>query len=155
MPFAASQGVAYAALPTAESDIFTQQIVPSDARTELVRQFFHKYSSPLEPYAQNIIEAADTYHLDFRLLPAIAMQESNLCAKAPAGSYNCWGYGIYDGKVTKFENYQQAIDKVTKTLANDYKTQGLETPTDIVRKYTPSDTGKWVNSVSYFLNQLQ
>ncbi len=146
--------VSYAALPSAEN-IFDIKINEKDARVEIVKQFLNKYGSPLEPFSQNIIDAADKYNLDFRLIPAIAMQESNLCKKAPANSYNCWGFGIYGKKTTTFDNYVQAIDTVTKTLALEYKNKGLGTPEEIMSKYTPSNNGAWAASVNHFMNVLQ
>lgn len=126
-----------------------------DARTEMVRQFFAKYKSPLEPFAKEVISSADTYNLDFRLIPAIAMQESNLCSKIPIDSHNCWGFGIYGGKVTKFENFPTAIETVTRTLARNYKAKGLETPEQIMKKYTPSSNGSWARGVNHFMEVLQ
>ncbi len=146
--------VAYAALPSIQS-ISQGAIQLTDARPEIVRQFFTRYNSPLTPYADLVVSMADKYGLDFRLIPAIAMQESNLCNKAPIGSNNCWGFGIYGGKVKAFENYEQAIETVTKTLAKEYKQDGLHTPGEIVKRYTPSDNGKWVYAVTHFMEQLQ
>jgi hypothetical protein len=57
--------------------------------------------------------------------------------------------------MTTFDNYGQAIDTVTKTLAIDYKDKGLQTPEEIMSKYTPSNTGAWAASVSHFMRQLQ
>src|SRR5262245_16034413 len=76
------QKVEYAALPTYQN-VFSTEIIVQDGRTEAVRQFFAEYNSPLEPYAEDVIKAADEYGLDFRLIPSIAMQESNLCKKIP------------------------------------------------------------------------
>lgn len=148
------KNVSYAALPSIENTL-SQQVTGQDARVEIVRQFFHKYQSPLEPYADFLVRTEDAYRLDFRLLAAIAMQESNLCLKAPLGSDNCWGFGIYDGKVTRFANYEDAITTVAKTLSSDYANKGLVEPSAIVSRYTPSDNGRWVSSVNYFMNQLQ
>lgn len=145
---------AYAALPSAENTL-SGKIFQKDARVDTVKSFLNQYASPLEPFAQNIIDAADKYSLDFRLIPAIAMQESNLCKKAPKNSNNCWGFGIYGKKVTTFDSYGQAIDTVTKTLALEYKAKGLETPEEIMSKYTPSSNGSWASSVNHFMNQLQ
>jgi len=145
--------VAFAALPSAEN-VLGDSITSKDARIEIVRQFFAKYKSPLEPYAQNIVEDADKYGLDYRLLPAIAMQESNLCQKIIADSYNCWGFGIYGKKVTRFESYPEAIDTVTRTLVKNYVSGGLNTPEEIMKKYTPSSNGSWAYSVSYFMSLL-
>ena len=146
--------VSYAALPTID-DLFTQEVLGKEARVEIIRQFFAKYHSPLEPYAKLIVDTADNYGLDHRLLPAIAMQESNLCLKAPADSYNCWGFGIYGGKVTRFSGFEEAIETVTKTLSLRYKDKGLVNPEEVVRLYTPSDDGKWVYAVNHFMDKLQ
>lgn len=146
--------VSFAALPSMQN-MAKGEILSVDARIELIRQFFARYDSPLEPYAKNVIDAADNYGLDFRLIPAIAMQESNLCKKVPADSHNCWGFGIYGDKITKFDNYPQAIDTVTKTLAKQYKAKGLDTPEEIMSKYTPSSNGSWARSVTYFINVLR
>lgn len=146
--------VAYAALPPLQN-ISQEEITQTDARVELVRQFFARYKSPLETHAKDVVFYADLYGLDFRLIPAIAMQESNLCHKTPANSYNCWGYGIYGKQVRRFENYAEGIHQVTKTLATVYKKNGLETPAEIMSRYTPSSNGSWARSVSHFMNQLQ
>jgi hypothetical protein len=144
----------YAALPTMDKS-FTAEIITNDGRTEAVRQFFARYNSILEPHAGDIVKAADEYGLDYRLLPAIAMQESTLCRRIPVDSYNCWGFGIYGGKVTRFSNFTEAINTVTKTLATKYKSRGLITPDEIVTMYTPSDEGKWSFSVNHFMEELQ
>ncbi len=148
------QKVAFAAIPTAEN-LFDDQIVSQDSRVENLKLFFAEYNSPLEPYAQNFVNVSEKYGLDYRLLPAIAMQESNLCKKAPKNSYNCWGFGIYGKKVTKFSSFDQAINSITKTLATQYKGNGLVTPEEIMSRYTPSNNGAWARSVEHFMNLLQ
>src|SRR3990167_5675268 len=146
--------VAFAALPSVEN-VLGDSIISKDARIEIVKQFFAKYKSPLEPFASNVVKDADKYGLDFRLLPAIAMQESNLCQKIITDSYNCWGFGIYGNKVTRFDSYPEAIGTVTKTLATNYIAGGLNTPEEIMKKYTPSNNGSWAYSVNYFMELLQ
>ncbi len=150
-----AENISYAALPT-NQNLIEQSIEQKDARVANLQQFFTRYQSPLEPYAQDIIDSADYYDLDWKLVPAIAMQESNLCKKIPKDSYNCWGFGIYGSKVTRFTNYQDAIKIVTKTLATEYKEKrGLETPSEIMTRYTPSNTGAWAYAVSHFINVLE
>lgn len=152
--FKSSKTVSYAALPST-SDIVQEEIVQQDARVEMVRQFFARHNSPLEPYAENVVSSADMYGLDFRLIPAIAMQESNLCKKAPGNSHNCWGFGIYGTQVMRFSNYEQAIETVTKTLFHQYKKNGLVTPEEIMSRYTPASNGSWARGVTHFMNLLQ
>jgi hypothetical protein len=147
--------VAYAALPTTQNNIFSASISQGDGRTERIREFLAEYNSPLEPYASDIVAAADEYGIDYRLVPSIAMQESNLCRVIPNGSNNCWGFGIYGHTVTHFANYKEGIYTVTKALAQNYKAHGLITPQQIMTMYTPGSNGSWAFSVNYFMQRLQ
>jgi hypothetical protein len=147
--------VAFAALPS-NQNVFTDTIVQEEARVEIVRQFLAKYKSPLEPHAEYIVDMADKHGLDFRLLPAIAMQETNLCKKAKEGSYNCWGWGVYGGKYTFFESYPAAIETISRTLAHKYRNKyGLVTPDEIQQLYNPSNTSNWAYAVNHFMEKLQ
>lgn len=147
-------GIAYAALPPSDNDV-SGVVNEADSRTEIVRQYLASYNSPLEDYAPDIIAAADRYNIDFRLLPAIAMQESNLCKRVIVDSHNCWGWGIHGSKVTKFSNYPEAIETITKTLATKYRDQGLTTPKEIAKLYNPSNTNNWIGNVTSFMNDLK
>src|SRR5258708_2556960 len=81
-----SNSVAFAALPSGDT-VLEDQLSSKDVRTESLRLFLQKNKSPLEPYSTNLIDSANKYGIDYRLLPAIAMQESNLCKKAPKDSH--------------------------------------------------------------------
>lgn len=127
----------------------------TEARVEVLQEFFKRYDSPLLAHAQEIVDKADEYSLDWRLIPAIAMQESTLCKKIPKNSFNCWGFGIYGGKIKRFDNFSKAIDAVTKSLAQEYKEKrGLEAPHEIVTRYTPGST-TWADKVSLVMNRIQ
>ena len=146
--------VSYAALPTTQNVLSATIYADDGGKTEKIRLFLAKYNSPLEPHAQDIVNAAEEYGLDHRLIPAIAMQESGLCKTIPDNSYNCWGFGIYGGKVTRFSDYKEGIYTVTKALAVRYKDQGLVTPEQIMTMYTPNSNGSWAKSVNHFMDQL-
>lgn len=143
----------FQALPsdTSQSSI---DVELSDARVQALEDFFAKYNSPLVGHAKTIVSEADKYNIDYRLLPAIAMQESTLCKRMIKNSYNCWGYGIYDGKVIRFTSYDQAIQTITKTLAHKYVQKGFVDPEEIVQKYTPSDTGRWPQVVNMMMQKI-
>lgn len=152
-----NQTAVYAALPEVLGDA-TTNVESKDARAEILRQYFSRYKSPLEPYSTYIVEVSDNYGFDFRLLPSIAMQESNLCQKIPENSYNCWGYGIYGDKVLRFRNYEEAIERVAKALREDYVDKGLQTPEQIMSKYTPPSVekgGPWAVAIRQFFTDLQ
>lgn len=145
--------ISYSVVPP-EAEKTQVTLSPKEARVAVLEEFFGRYSSPLKDYAQAIVDAADNYELDYRLLPAIAMQESTLCQKIPDDSHNCWGFGIYGGKVTKFSDYGEAINVVSKAMARDYHGQGLQNPSEIVSKYTPANTNDWAQNVSYVMERI-
>lgn len=127
----------------------------SDNRVSNLKSFFRKYNSPLFDYAEIIVMFSDKYQFDYRLLPAIAMQESNLCRHIPENSHNCWGWGIYGANVIRFDNYEEAIETVAKGLKKQYLDKGLITASAIMEKYTPSSKGSWQNGVNTFLKMLE
>lgn len=148
-----SQKPKYQALPEKTREILAQTSV-QDGRVIALQKFFAQYKSPLEPHAQLIVELADKYNLDYRLLPAIAMKESTLCQKIPKDSHNCWGYGIYGGKVKRFKNYEEAITTVSKGLGTRYVELGLVDPQQIMAKYNPVSTGSWAETVSFVMEKI-
>ncbi len=146
----------YAALPRSESYI-TDDISRIDAKAKIIENFFKEYKSPLSAYSSTFIQVADKNQLDWRLLPSIAMQESNGGKKVVNDSYNPFGYGIYGGLVLKFNSWEEAIERVGKALREDYLNQGLKTPYQIMTKYTPpslSADGAWAKGVSTFMEEL-
>lgn len=126
-----------------------------DARPTLLENFFIKYKSPLIPYAFYLVDIADKYGLDYALIPAMAMQESQACLKIPDNSYNCWGYGIYGDKVVKFASYEEGIEKVAKTLKEKYLKDSLTNPDLIMSRWTPSSNGSWSYAVNYFMQEIK
>lgn len=127
----------------------------TDGRVANLKNFFRKYNSPLYDEAELIVSVSDQYKFDYRLLPAIAMQESNLCKYIPENSYNCWGWGIYGSTVTRFDSYSETIKTVAKGIKNNYINQGLITASSIMEKYTPSSNGSWAHGVNTFLRMLE
>lgn len=123
-----------------------------DARVRALNEFLSLYSSPLLQYAPLIVEVSDKYGLDYRLLPAIAMQESNLCKKIPEGSFNCWGYGIYGGKVIRFKSFEEGIETVAEALYKDYNAQGIVEPAKINERYASDE--HWNKGVRFFIERL-
>lgn len=128
--------------------------VDKDKRVAVLKAFFRKYDSPLYDHADFIVKISDEYGLDYRLLPAISMQESGACKVIPHGSHNCWGWGIYGNTVTRFSSYPEAIETVSRGLKKYYIDEGLTTPEQIMSKYNPSSNGSWSFGVNYFLNGM-
>jgi hypothetical protein len=144
----------YASLPASVPSV-TGHITVADARPEIVRQYLSYYHSPLTSYANEIVEVADKYGIDYRFIPAIAQQESNLCRIIPEGSFNCWGWGITSVSSLGFDSYDEGIRTVTKGLKEHYIDEGLVTPNQIMTKYTPQSNGSWARGVNEFMAQMQ
>lgn len=150
----------FKALPASASTLSQQdvEINKVDARSILIADFFRGYKSPLADSAQAFVDTADKYGLDFRLLPSIAMQESNGAKIMPNNSFNPFGYGIYGKTVMRFSSFEEAIDRVGRGLKKDYIDQGLTTPETIMAKYTPPSLekgGAWAKGVSSFMSEIQ
>lgn len=148
-----SNNVSYRAIPDVPI-VSDASLAVREARVDVLNDFFSKYNSPLVAYAGDIVDAADRYGLDYRLLPAIAMQESILCKRIPKNSFNCWGFGIYGGKITRFTSFSEAIETISKTLSEKYHKLGLQNPEEIMSKYTPANTNDWAGNVSYVMDRI-
>jgi hypothetical protein len=126
-----------------------------DGRAAKLRRYLRSLNSPLFDYADLLVEEADKYHYDYRLLVAIALQESTGCKKIPVNSYNCWGWGIYGNTVTRFDSYDEAIRTVSKGIKENYLDKGLITTEQIMSKYTPSSNGSWSSAVRFFFHRIE
>lgn len=153
-PFS-NRGVSiYASLPATSFEM-SSSIGASDARPEILKQYLAHYSSPLVPLAETIVKTADMYQEDFRLIVAIAQQESNLCKVIPEDTYNCWGWGIHSKGTLGFTSYAEGIETVSKGIKEEYIDKGLSTPEQIMSKYTPLSNGSWAAGVSQFMAEME
>ncbi len=134
---------------------FSAEITAGDARAEIVRQYLDYWNSPLTTYAPLIVSTADKYGLDFRLITAIAQQESNLCKIIPPGSYNCWGWGIHSEGTLGFSSFSEGIEEVSKGIKEEYLDKGFKTVDEIMTKYTPLSNGSWALGVKKFMTEMQ
>lgn len=130
-----------------------------DAREIIVANFLERHNSPMKPYeyyGEKLVEIADQNGLDFRLMPAIAMQESNLCKVTnPGAPHNCLGFGIHSRGTLDFESYEAGFERAAREIKERYVDIGLETPEEIMRKYTPSSNGSWAESVKQWMAEMR
>ena len=144
----------FASLPSEIPNV-TGSATAADARGEILKNYLAAYSSPLLPFANYIVDRADTYGIDFRLITAIAQQESNLCKVIPDNSFNCWGWGIHSKGTLGFASFEEGIDVVSKGLKTEYIDKGYVTPEQIMSKYTPLSNGSWAYGVNKFLLEME
>lgn len=145
----------YASLPNQFPKIYGTVEV-ADARPELIRQYLSRYNSPLVNLSDYLVQKSDEYQLDYKLIPAIAQQESNLCKIIPPESHNCWGWGIHSKGSLGFNSYEEAIETVMRGIKTEYIDKGLTTPDTIWKKYTPgSPDGAWAKGVNQFMTEME
>lgn len=134
-----------------EAEIIAAEV--GDPRPLIVENFLK--GTPLAPYSEYMVEVADKYGLDYRLIPAISMKESGGGAAIDLASHNAWGFE--NGK-TYFPSWEYAIDRVGVTLKNGYISKGLTTPEQIMAKYAPPQLatgGKWAKDINLFYSQME
>jgi hypothetical protein len=119
-----------------------------DSRAATLAAYFRKYNSPLEYQAQDFIDAADEYKMDWKLVPAIAGVESTFGKHIPGG-YNAWGWGVYGDQSLGFTSWRDGIFTVTGGLKRGYIDKGLTDPYSMNRIYAASPT--WGAKVTHFL----
>ncbi|MCH7541268.1 glucosaminidase domain-containing protein [Patescibacteria group bacterium] len=127
-----------------------------DVRPVLIDRFLSKYGSPMVGMGGEFVSAADRYGVDWRLLPAIAFQESNLGKKIPKNSYNPFGWAIYGGENTgvHFNSWSKGINIVAAKIKTDYINNGFTTPETIVTKYTSKNNSSWVFAVNWAMEEI-
>jgi hypothetical protein len=139
--------------------VLAATITAGDGRLDLLNDFMK--GSPMFPYANIVIREADKYGIDYRLVPAIAMCESNLGVHIPSSdSYNAWGIAVFTGQQhgAKFSNWEQAIVWVNKYLNDKFISRNIIDINDIGAIWAPPSVEKgnsWANCVSGFMRQIQ
>ncbi|MFW6143609.1 MAG: hypothetical protein ACOC4Z_01675 [Patescibacteria group bacterium] len=141
--------------PQGKATVLGESVTSKEARPLILKRFFQSYNSPLSKHADYMVTIADKYDLDWRLLPAIAGQESTFCRTTPENSHNCWGWAVHERYTKKFSTYEKAIETVAAGLKENYIDHGLETPKQIMTKYCPRSIteagGSWAEGVDYFI----
>lgn len=130
-----------------------------DARIEIVTRFLDRYHSPLKPhsyYGQFFVSLADKYGFDFRLLPAIAMQESQLCKNTHSQApNNCLGFGIHSQGTLDFNSYEAGFERAAKELKANYIEEGRVLITELGQKYNGGDHQAWADAVNQFMTEMR
>src|SRR3989344_2419103 len=105
----------YAAKPLVLGDS-TSSIGSSDSRSSSLNQLMEAYDCPLAGFGDKFVSEAEKNGIPYWFVAAISFQESNCGRKIPSDSYNAWGYGIYGGKVHKFDSWEDGIATVSLAL---------------------------------------
>lgn len=124
-----------------------------DIRTKVLKDYLESYSSELSAYAEDFIEYADFYNLDWKLVAAISGVESTFGSQIPYNSFNAWGWGVYGDNVIRFSSWKEGIQAVSEGLRTNYMDKwGATGVYEIGRIYAQSPT--WASKVTYFMDKI-
>lgn len=107
-------------------------LVLRDTRYDRLESFFQSFGCPAPHYVNEYLGAADSYAIDYRLLPAISVLEST------CGIYqrlnNRWGW---DSARKGFSSFRAGLQYIARQLSEGhfYKNKPLE---EKVRMYNPN-----------------
>ncbi|MBU1472631.1 glucosaminidase domain-containing protein [Patescibacteria group bacterium] len=141
--------------------VLGDEIIPGDARDLLIASFLSAHNSPMAPYADEIVQQADAYGIDFRLISAIAMCESNAGKFMPTSdSYNAWGIAVYTGKNTgkTFSNWSHGIEWVSRYIKEKFYDRGISDLREISKTWAPPSVENgysWSNCVEGFIRSIR
>lgn len=127
------------------------EIKTLDEEAKVLSNYLARHNSPLQYHAQDFIDAAKKYELDWKMLPSIAGVESTFGKQIPGG-YNAWGWGVYGNQAIYFKSWKEGIFEVAKGLRENYLDKGLNDPYAINRVYATSP--RWGNKVTFFMKDL-
>jgi hypothetical protein len=107
-------------------------VLPSkpDPRIARLEKFFRNYHCPAPNLASEYLKAADGYGLDYRLLPAVSIRETQ-CGITEQHEHNQWGYHHQS-----FPSIEAGIDFIARRLTQHPFYQG-KTLRDKLFTYNP------------------
>lgn len=141
-------------------EVLSASVIAGDARTLLLESFFNRNKSPMTSYAGLIVREADRNGFDFRLLPAIAMCESNLGKRMPLkAGFNPFGIAVYTGtlKGKNFDSWEHAVVWVSEYLKAKYFDRGIKDLKEIGAIWAPPSVEtdySWTSCVEYFMDSI-
>jgi Mannosyl-glycoprotein endo-beta-N-acetylglucosaminidase len=143
MIFAGVLGIA--ATTQADQDV-TKIRKKFDLREVILRRFFKENRAPVEPYAGVFVREADTYHLDWRLLPSLSMIESGGGKYARNNNLFGWANGKW-----AFDSISEAVHHVAYTLSNGkaYRGKTLE-----AKLWTYNHRSEYKTTVMGIMNKI-
>ena len=121
-----------------------------DYRVYSLKNYLESHNSPLAEYAEDFVEYADEYDIDYRMVPAITGVESTFGKRIPSNSYNAYGWA--NGEY-KFSSWEGSINHVSMTLKTKYIERGATSISDIAKRYAPPST-TWGRNVKFFMKKI-
>ena len=155
-----SQNISLEAYELKASNLVTQKeevqlivakiVAKEDSRAQTLKKFLSANASPMANEADNFVTIADTYNLDWKLLPAIAGVESTFGRFIPNGSYNAYGWN--NGKYY-FKNWLDATNSVAMGIKTKWGGRGKISHWKIGPYYAQNPL--WASRVDRFMKLIE
>lgn len=144
----AAAGFAICIASTADQRPPLLVVLAQDPRVTRLERFFQHYNCPAPYHVSEYLRASDGYDLDYRLLPAISVRESQ-CGLTERLPNNHWGY--HPGRQS-FPSVEAGIDYVARQLAQNRYYRGKSLP-DKLFVYNPRRA--YPNEVQRIMRQIE
>jgi hypothetical protein len=142
------------------SQVLSASIEAGDSRVLLIESFLSKHKSPMAPFSDVIVAEADRFNIDFRLVPAIAMCESNAGKRMPKkDEFNAFGIAVYTGQLhgKAFDSWPHSISWVSQYIKEKYYDRGFTDLHDIGAIWAPPSVANgysWTKCVQSFQDAI-
>lgn len=113
-----------------------------------IKTYLEGRNSPLSVYAEEFVKAAQTYGIDYRIVPSISIIESSGGIHT-FKRYNAWGWGKMN-----FSSWEEGIWTVSEGIGK-YYANGLNTPQKIAPSYCPPSASHWASKVSFVMSEIE
>lgn len=143
---------------SAQNNYFTN-IQSKDKRVYVLDEYFRANNSPLYGTAKIMVDKCDQYGApkDCVILAAIARNETDLCKYHNSASmFNCWGFGGGGIYRINFNSWEEAIDRVTSVLVQQYGNRYIIDPSLMERTFCGDEPGctDWGNKIKSFVKEI-
>lgn len=122
-----------------------------DLRASKVRALLERYNSPMIGYERIIVEQADRCGGDYRLLTAIAGNESGF-GNVPYRLYNPYGYL---NNVT-YSGWEEALTFLSCKISEQHLAPCNNEVACVITRYggPDTDTDLWIRNINWFISQV-
>ncbi len=165
----ASQQTVETFLPTTSTDFIPQDFIEvelvkakneqtaklvqqeKEQKIQKVEDIFAKYNSPMKGYGYIIVEQAEACGGDYKILVAIAGNESGF-GRVPYKLYNPFGY--LDGR--QYSGWEESLSYISCQISKRFIKPCNGDLNCIVRTYAgpQDDKERWVKNITYFINKI-
>lgn len=124
---------------------------------QIVEQIDNSLNSSLNGYGDVFVDKALEYDVDPYLAVSIMLHETGCawtCSSLVRNNNNIGGMRG-NGNYYTFSSLEEGIDAYYRNLSNNYVSKGLDTPEEMVYKYTGFNNDNWLSKVKSYIKTIK